>query len=225
MTFDNRKLLQSLAFILTIGSFTTSCTHESDMLATFPEVCFENDVLPVFKNSCGMAGCHDAGGESGYVLTSYDGIKGSVVAGNPDASPSYKSIILNHGEGMMPPGQTLSQANRTTIRLWIYQGANNTTCAVPYNAKACFTRDILPVLISSCASTGCNDVASHKEGLIYTSYANTMGSVTAGTPGNSKLYEVITNTSGESRMPLSSSLTACKITQFSKWITNGYPNN
>ena len=45
-----------------------------------------------------MAGCHDNGnGEANYTLTNYAGILGSVVPGDPGASPSYKAITMNHG--------------------------------------------------------------------------------------------------------------------------------
>lgn len=236
MQIDNRKPFQSLLILVGVTLLTLSCSHESDMLDSFAEVCFESDVLPVFQNSCGISGCHDGNEEANYILTSFDGIRNSVVAGDPDASPSYLALTLKGSEGMMPPGQPLSQTNRTLIRLWIYQGANNTVCPditggtggqeVPVNPKACFTRDILPVLISSCASTGCHDVATHEAGLIYTSYANTMGSVRAGNPGESKLYKVITTTSGEDRMPPLpyAHLTSAAIDSVFSWIKNGALN-
>ena len=236
MHTGRKNPIHALLIILPLFFLAVSCKHDSNMLDGFPEVCFENQVLPIFQNSCGMAGCHDTGGEAGYVLNNFDGIKNSVVAGDPEGSASYRAITSNGGEGMMPPSQPLSQENRTLIRLWIYQGANNTVCAtrtdgtvqVPdfYNAKACFTRDILPVLVSGCAIVGCHDAVSHKEGYTYTSYANTIGSVRAGYPGSSKLYQVITTASGENRMPPLpySRLTTAAIDSVFAWIKNGALN-
>jgi hypothetical protein len=236
MYIKSRNIIHFYLIVLAVLLLATSCTHESDMLSSFPEVCFESEVLPVFRNSCGIAGCHDRGGESGYILNTFDGIVNSVVPGNPDVSPSYLAIISKKGEGMMPPAQPLSQDYRTLIRLWIYQGAKNTNCATVtggtvappdvYNTKACFSRDILPVLLSGCAITGCHDVASHREGYVYTTYDNTKGSVRAGNPTGSKLYQVITTTSGEGRMPPSpyARLSTAAIDSVFSWIKNGALN-
>ena len=182
-----------------------------------------------------MSGCHDgAGRELRMALNNYADISRTVAAGDPNASRSYQAIIAKMGENMMPPRQPLSLTDRTIIRIWIEQGAAQTTCqgspgtagdggGGSYVARACFTRDILPVLVSRCATTNCHDGISHKEGYNYTTYAGTMGSVSTGNPGNSKLYQVIKLTSGESKMPTSSSpqLSTAEIDSIGKWIGYG----
>jgi hypothetical protein len=237
MTLISRSQLSFILLLVSFGLLSSSCQHEADSLATFPEVCFQSDVLPIFVTSCGMAGCHDnSNGEANYTLTNYDGILGSVVPGDPGASPAYRAIIMKHGEGMMPPSQPLSKDNRTLIRLWIYQGANNTSCTtaggvVPTpdpaaGTKACFTNDILPVLLSGCAVSGCHDAATNKEGFTYTSYTTTMGSVRAGSLSGSKLYQVITTTTGEKRMPPLpyNRFTTATIDTIAEWIKRGALN-
>ena len=98
----------------------------------------------------------------------------------------YQAII-SKWENHMPPSQPLSLENRTKIRVWIEQGAIRNNMygydrdrwrgwrrQSTYVARACFTRDILPVIISHCATTGCHDAITHKEGYNYTTYANIM---------------------------------------------------
>jgi mono/diheme cytochrome c family protein len=177
-----------------------------------------------------MTGCHDGSGERNFHLTDYAGISQSVVAGKPYESPAYKAIIAKSGEGKMPPSNPLSLENRTIIRLWIQQGARLTSCSDTAsqlsefdNPRACFSRDILPVLVSSCALPGCHDAATHKGGYSYTGYSETLKSVSPGNPSGSKLSQVITTLSGENRMPPSpkNRLSTAVIDSIAAWIRYG----
>ena len=232
------KIHLSLAFliVLTTVSWVTSCTHDAK-ISDLPQICFDRDVLPVYLNNCAISGCHNGNGrESRMALNDYASISSTVVPFNPDASQSYKAIIATWSN-RMPPGQPLTQENRTIIRLWIEQGALSTICdsagtnpggggVVSSIDRACFTRDILPVLVSRCATSGCHDATSHKSGYTFTSYTTTMKSVSAGNPGNSRLYQAINLTSGENRMPPSgrSQLTVAEIDSIGSWISYGALN-
>jgi hypothetical protein len=195
--------------------------------------------LPIFLNSCAISGCHDGQGESDLVLNSYLNISHAVVPGYPYQSKVYKSIIANSGEKKMPPDQPLSLENRTLIRIWIEQGAKLTICPennifngsgggdeTYVNPRACFTRDILPVLVSRCAVTDCHDVVTHEEGYIFASYTSTMRAVKPGNISDSKLYEVIKASSGEDKMPPSgkSQLSVAEIDSIAAWIRYGALN-
>jgi hypothetical protein len=213
--------------------FYFSCKHELIVPDNIPEICFESEVLPIFQNNCSMTGCHDAVGESGYVLNNYIGISHAVVSGKPYESPAYKAIIAKSGEGKMPPDKPLSLENRTIIRLWIQQGARLTSCpdttSQPpgyVNLRACFQRDILPVLVSSCSMTGCHDAASHKEGYTFTGYTTTLMAVSPGNPSESKLYQVITTSSSDDKMPPPpmASLPVSAIDSIRAWISYGALN-
>lgn len=115
---------------ITILLLSASCSHKAD-LSGLPEVCFERDVLPVYTNSCAIAGCHDGGGrESHRAFNNYNDIVNTVTPGNPGASSSYQAIISKWGENKMPPGQPISLENRIMIRVWIEQGARHTVCAI-----------------------------------------------------------------------------------------------
>lgn len=235
MKIDKVFLFLGLIFILSVGSWVSSCTHNADA-GNFPEVCFERDVLPIFQNSCAISGCHDGNGESELRLNSYVPISHAVEPGKPYSSEIYKAIITTRGENKMPPDQPLSLDNRTIIRVWIEQGARLTTCQDTtgqggggggyVNPLACFSRDILPVLTSRCASTGCHDQITHEEGYVFSSYSTTMTAVSAGNPDNSKLYEVITKAGGEEKMPPAGKpqLTTAEIDSIRNWISYGALN-
>jgi hypothetical protein len=235
MKLDKIYLSISAIILFAIFSWVTSCTHVAN-IANIPEICFTTDILPIFTSNCAISGCHDGGGESHMALNSYTDISRNVTPGNPDGSRIYQTIIAKWGN-RMPPSKPLSIENREKIRIWIEQGATLTTCSDTtgntgntggngYVARACFTRDIMPVVVSKCASTGCHDAATHKEGYNYTTYANILSSVTPGNPGTSRLYKVITVSTGESKMPPAGKpqLTTAEKDSINHWITYGALN-
>lgn len=91
-----------------------------------------------------------------------------------------------------------------------------------------FENDILPILVSNCAMSGCHDATTHKEGVNLTSYNSVMstGGVKPFNPGGSKLYKSITETEADDRMPPppASPLTADQKALISKWIQQGALN-
>ncbi|MFZ1677237.1 MAG: c-type cytochrome domain-containing protein [Saprospiraceae bacterium] len=88
-----------------------------------------------------------------------------------------------------------------------------------------FTKDILPLFISTCAKSGCHNTASHKEGIVMDNFQNVMGShiIKANDANNSKLIKSIKATGGEDRMPPSPAqrFTTGQIALISKWINQG----
>lgn len=108
----------------------------------------------------------------------------------------------------------------------------NASGSVPGGGLPCssdsvyFVNDILPMLVSGCAMSGCHDAASHKDGVILTSYAGIMKEVKAGNATNSSLYKVIVRTDGE-RMPPPPAppMTAQQVAAIKTWINQGAKNN
>jgi hypothetical protein len=91
-------------------------------------ICFDRDILPIFTRNCGVSGCHNPQSSSAnYVLTNYSSILKGVTAFDPYKSIVYQSII-GEGASSMPPGITLTEREKMLIRVWIGQGAKNTTC-------------------------------------------------------------------------------------------------
>lgn len=90
-----------------------------------------------------------------------------------------------------------------------------------------FQNEVLPVIISNCAKSGCHDAATAKEEVILDNYQNivTTGEVYPGRPDESKLYRQITG-GGEDLMPPppDQSLSAEQIALINKWILQGAKN-
>ena len=230
---DKTCLSLAILMILAVFFWFTSCTHVAN-IANIPEVCFTADVLPIFVNNCAMPGCHDGGGrESRMTLNNYADIVRTVTAGNPNASRSYQAIIAKSGENMMPPGQPLSLANRTLIRIWIEQGAGETTLSwtrdrrrAPYVARACFSRDILPVWFRAVLQPVVMMQLRMQVVILYNlrnhhdfCYCRKHGTTVI-------LYQTIINNSGEDKMPPSNrpQLTSAEIDSIGKWISYGALN-
>jgi uncharacterized membrane protein len=104
-------------------------------------------------------------------------------------------------------------------------GNTGTTCD---KDTTYFVQQVLPLLQSSCAKSGCHDAATHKEGIRLDSYANIIatGGINVSNPTNSKIYRVMVKT-GEDQMPPSPAvpMTSTQLTTISKWIGQGAKNN
>ena len=91
-----------------------------------------------------------------------------------------------------------------------------------------FEKDILPILRSNCAKSGCHDVASHQDDVILDSYGNVMNSdiIKPFNLNGSDLYEVITETDPDKVMPQppNQKLTTDQVALIAKWISQGAKN-
>ena len=90
--------------------------------------------------------------------------------------------------------------------------------------KIYFQQQILPILVSNCAKSGCHDNASHKEGIVLTSYNSTMqtGEIRPGYPNNSKIYTEIMK--GEMPPAGNTPLTSSQKNLIYNWILQGAEN-
>lgn len=88
-----------------------------------------------------------------------------------------------------------------------------------------FDRDLLPILKSNCAKSGCHDAVTHQEDIILDNFENVMASgiVKPYDLNGSDMYEVITETDPDKRMPEppNQKLSTEQITLISKWILQG----
>jgi cytochrome c5 len=201
-------------------------------------VCFNTEIFPMLKNSCGM--CHGAGQENqeDFSVVDYNSIMRSVKAGDAKKSKLYKALGAVNGN-LMPPDRPLSIDQRMLIEIWIQQGAPNNTCDTttttgnPDSAtnkdSICFTQNILPILTNSCGITGCHDAATRREGYVLINYATLTqqsGNIVPFNPGASRIYKAMLS-SGENVMPPFpySPLTSVQLATFSKWIAQGAVNS
>jgi len=104
-----------------------SCRHNGIPADQMEPICFTEQVLPIFQNSCGTSGCHDAkSSENEYIFTDYAHIMKAITSGDASKSKAYEAMISTFE--IMPPNNPLPQNKRALVRLWIEQGAKQTTC-------------------------------------------------------------------------------------------------
>ena len=100
-------------------------------------------------------------------------------------------------------------------------GGGNTSSDTCDQSKIYFQQQVLPLLVSNCAQSGCHDNATHREGIIIVSYASVMqtAGVKAGNASGSKLYKVISSGS----MPPNgyAAMTAAQKNLVYQWIQQG----
>lgn len=226
-----RLIILVVGIMGSILFMVVSCEHEGIPADQLEQVCFDQQVLPIFQNSCATSGCHDANtAEEGYVFTDYANIMKVITPGNASKSEAYKAITSAFE--IMPPHNPLPMEKRILIRIWIEQGAKQTSCdTVTSNPDtksgtqwACFERDIQPILNSSCAVANCHDAITHKDGINLSNYATAFATIRPGNPEGSKLYKaIIENPNSEDFMPRKpySALSHASIDTIYSWIKRG----
>ena len=115
-----------LTFILTLVFCSGAISIEKK-----PSICFETDVLPIFKKNCAIPQCHDTETkQSGFVLNSHMNImmKG-IHPGKPEKSIIYRVLSEDALKPMPPkPYKSLKKEEIELIQSWILQGAKKEKC-------------------------------------------------------------------------------------------------
>lgn len=242
-----RKKLFSFVAVSVLAILPTfilqySCTHDPQLIEELDTICYNTQVQPILSNSCGVVGCHNAGTASeGFVATSYQDVMKIVEPGNPKSSKLYDVITNVWAEHFMPPDNPLSKEERNIIQLWILQGALETTCVDTISGGVienpvttypedtiCFQQDILPIFLSSCATTDCHDAGSHEEGYVLTDYNHIVSKgISPYNSQESKIYKVLSTNESDDRMPPAprSRLSDEQIAAIQQWIDEGALNS
>jgi len=91
----------------------------------------------------------------------------------------------------------------------------------------CFSSDILPLIISTCAKPGCHDAITKKDGYNFTNYTNIRQGVVVGNPSQSAIYYYAIH--GSSKMKNSTQslviLDTASLAKIAKWINQGAINS
>jgi hypothetical protein len=91
-----------------------------------------------------------------------------------------------------------------------------------------FINDVLPLVVSSCGTTGCHDNDSHRDGVILTDYASIIrtGGIKPGDPNDSEFMETL-NDDGDDLMPPppNDPWNSEQIEMMRQWIAQGAHNN
>jgi ribosomal protein S16 len=207
-----------LIAVLVLFIFTLpTCT--SDLYN--PDVCFQENVLPIFVSKCSMNGCHNsADHKAGYDLTNYDGIMKGIVAKHPFQSEIYNAIRGSNPS--MPPQNypALTKKEIDYIKIWIKMGAKNSSnCSGCDTVNYTYRGRIKPLFDSWCL--GCHNTGNAGGGYDFSSYSGIVASITS-----NRLSGSIQHLSGFSPMPKNTNaLSSCDINAIEKWISVGYPQN
>ena len=139
----------------------------------------------------------------------------------------------------MPPGTPLDSWSIEKIRAWINSLdpeslptvdpiLGDSTVSTCHPDTVYFRNTILPLVVSSCATTGCHDNVSRKDGIILTDYNSilTTGKIRPGNPDDSEFFESLTDT-GDDLMPPPpySKLDSEQIEKIRIWILQGAKDN
>lgn len=91
-----------------------------------------------------------------------------------------------------------------------------------------FLNTVLPLIVSSCATTGCHDEKSHRDGIILTDYSSIMrtGDIKPGDPNDSEFFESLTDDDDDLMPPPPlEPLSSEQIQLIRVWIQQGAKNN
>jgi len=242
-----RIIIFASAVILTIAIIFNACTNieyhldpyfddagnpisqECDVL----NVSYEETIMPVLKDYC--VACHNANSAaSGYDYSDYDGVILSVADGS-----LLGTIESGTGYSPMPPGTPLDSCSIEKIRAWITTLDPDSIPAVDslpgdsivsncHPDTVYFRNTILPLVVSSCATTDCHDNVSHKDGIILTDYASIIrtGKIKPGDPEDSEFFETLT-ANGDDLMPPPpyEKLDSEQVELIRQWILQGAKDN
>jgi hypothetical protein len=183
-----------------------------------PDVCFQENVLPIFVSNCTSGGCHvSGGGAAGYDLSNYDGIMKGIKPKHPLRSEIYK--VISGKNATMPVGYRLNRKEIAYIEMWIKMGSpNSANCQNCDTSNFSYSNRVKPLIDKWCVS--CHSVGNPGGGYDLSSYSGLVVSVT-----NNRLLGSLKYSPGFSPMPPNSGLSSCDINAIEKWVNAGYPNN
>jgi len=87
--------------------------------------------------------------------------------------------------------------------------------------KVCYERDIAPIFLNSCGTTGCHDSQRGEAGYSFTDYAGIMKAITPSNAQKSKAYKAITGKGFTQLMPPAGALTEKERILIRVWIDQG----
>ncbi|GAB4135960.1 MAG: hypothetical protein Fur0041_10350 [Bacteroidia bacterium] len=211
-------LLAALA-IITTGTlfFVQSCTKD----AIYTDVCFQENVMPIFVSNCTTSGCHNpTDRKEGYDFTTYEGIMKGIKPKHLLESEIWEAINET-GDDRMPPAGPLSEKDMNTIKAWILMGApNNSGCGGNCDTTVfTYSGGVDPIIQTYCR--GCHNNGNQSGAVNLESYTDVYNQAMS-----NYLLGVVKHESGYIPMPYNSQqLSDCQIRVIEKWINAGAPNN
>jgi hypothetical protein len=190
---------------------------------------YDSVIVPLITQNCASSSaCHGSGAVFGD-YTGFQEIKADI-----DNGSFYDRVYIT---GDMPPTKPLTDCDSLLLLHWLNNGILADTIQVEDPVKEdpvssdCdpeviyFEKDVLPILQSNCALSGCHDNLSKEDGFDFSTYESTIRKgIKPGDPEDSELFDVITlNSNDEDIMPPSNMepLTDQQIQVIETWILQG----
>lgn len=203
---------------------TTLAVEECDTT----NITYNGTVFPILKAKC--LECHSGDAPGGNLdFNNYDHVAFIAESGALMGA-------INHELGYEPmpkDGGKLDDCSIDQIGIWI----RDTTFTDPGGGddKPCdpdsvyFENQILPLVLSSCATTDCHDKLTDEQEILLVDYASIIeyGDIRPGEPDEGDFMEKIKKTDPDDRMPPPplSPLTNEQIALLEKWVSQGAKNN
>ncbi len=124
-----KKYFSIIISIIFLSICLTSCEWEQiEPVDVLPEnVSFNNDIMPIFTQSCNSVGCHNSGGISPDLSegNAYNTLTNGDILNltNPENSELYIRMI--DIKSPMPLSGILSKSQTDKVLVWIREGAKN----------------------------------------------------------------------------------------------------
>lgn len=202
----------------------TDTTQVVTDTAKYDSICFERDILPIFKSNCAITACHDGiTGQEGIVFDSYQPFfyKG-FVKGDADKSQVFAAITRTTSRRMPPiPTYPLDSNQINIIRKWINQGMPENACKQEVDSTQFgYSATIYPILKNSCF--GChNDKSEYPNKILLQTYEQVKKYAL-----NGQLLGTIKHQGGYTAMPQNGAkMDEAYIRLIEKWIKSGALNN
>ena len=216
------------------GALNNACANTA---CDTTHVTFKGSVDPIFQKYC--YGCHNSTSPSGGIdLKNFSQL--AIIINNGSLLGS-----IRHEPGFIPMpqgGAKLSDCEINTIAIWARDttltgggggGGTGSTCDPD---TVYFQNQVLPLLQSNCAVSGCHDATTRREGVQLTDYNSVVktGGVVAGNPNRSKLYTVLSGGGGDDDKsaleglmppPPRAAFTTDQKNVVKNWILQGAKNN
>lgn len=203
--------------LLTVTAILMNCRSDKYI----PNMCFQEDILPIFVSNCTNKGCHNSiDKEEGWDLSTYEGIMKGIVPKHPLRSEIFQKIRGKNPE-MPPEGHAkLSSTQVDKIKQWINFGAENTSnCSVCDTASFAYSTEVKPIIGIWCL--GCHNSGAQSGSVNLDGYNNLQPYATSGL-----LLGCINHEAGFKPMPPNGNkISSCDIKIIQKWIDDGAKDN
>lgn len=217
---DNEKQMKQATIILLVSTLLLSCRKDSE--TTLPQLSISPSYITIGEGETAQftAQIKDMGNQN--VIWEVLSLTGNITSTGLYLAPSQVSgdsiVIVIKAKSAVD-----EQINNTAVV--VIKNTQVDTTGNPPPSSLTYTTQIKPIINANCAYSGCHAGSNPAEGIHLGTYAGVMELVYPNQPGESELYEVITEDDEDDMMPPNGPLPQAQIQLIYQWIANGAPEN